>query len=122
MALSTASSTASTTARNRGSSRSLPSAVKSTVGGSGSGPGELAVLKARKMSPELLPEGVPPPPAAHSGETPSAPVYADGQKVATLKGSGEEIAERFLGMVEEYVESHYAPSSQGLAAGAVGGQ
>lgn len=57
-----------------------------------------------------------------TGETPSAPVYADGQKVATLKGSGEEIAERFLGMVEEYVESHYAPSSQSLAAGAVGGQ
>ena len=45
-----------------------------------------------------------------NGENPAAPVYADGQKVATLKGSGEEIAGRFLAMVDEYVESHYAPA------------
>jgi (E)-4-hydroxy-3-methylbut-2-enyl-diphosphate synthase len=44
-----------------------------------------------------------------TGETPSAPVYADGQKVATLKGTGDEIGERFLQMVEDYVQSHYAP-------------
>ncbi len=47
-----------------------------------------------------------------TGENPSAPVYADGHKVATLKGSGDEIAERFLGMVEDYVESHYSPSAK----------
>ena len=44
-----------------------------------------------------------------TGETPSAPVYADGKKVATLKGSSDEIAGRFLEMVEDYVQSHYAP-------------
>lgn len=46
-----------------------------------------------------------------TGETPSAPVYADGRKVATLKGDGKSIAERFLALVEEYVESHYGPNA-----------
>ncbi len=45
-----------------------------------------------------------------TGETPSAPVYADGQKVATLKGDGKSIAKRFLELVEDYVEKHYAPT------------
>ncbi|MGE0494991.1 MAG: flavodoxin-dependent (E)-4-hydroxy-3-methylbut-2-enyl-diphosphate synthase [Vulcanimicrobiota bacterium] len=45
-----------------------------------------------------------------TGETPSAPVYADGVKVATLKGDGKVIAARFLELVEDYVERHYAPA------------
>ncbi|MCA9793070.1 MAG: flavodoxin-dependent (E)-4-hydroxy-3-methylbut-2-enyl-diphosphate synthase [Candidatus Eremiobacteraeota bacterium] len=45
-----------------------------------------------------------------TGETPSAPVYADGIKVATLKGDGKVIAARFLELVEDYVERHYAPA------------
>lgn len=40
-----------------------------------------------------------------TGETPSAPVYVDGEKRATLKG--ERIAEEFQILVEEYVQSHY---------------
>jgi len=40
-----------------------------------------------------------------TGEQPSAPVYVDGQKVATLKGAG--IAERFKQMVDDYVVEHY---------------
>lgn len=40
-----------------------------------------------------------------TGERPSAPVYVDGEKVATLKGDG--IAEQFKRMVDEYIESHY---------------
>lgn len=44
-----------------------------------------------------------------TGEHPSAPVYADGQKVATLKGDAKTIGGRFLEMVEEYVQSHYTP-------------
>ena len=40
-----------------------------------------------------------------SGERPAAPVYVDGEKVATLKGEG--IAEQFKRMVDEYIESHY---------------
>ncbi len=39
-------------------------------------------------------------------ERPSAPVYVDGEKVATLKG--ERIAEEFTLMVDEYVRTHYS--------------
>jgi (E)-4-hydroxy-3-methylbut-2-enyl-diphosphate synthase len=41
-------------------------------------------------------------------ERPSAPVYVDGEKVATLKGDG--IAEQFKRMVDEYIETHYRAS------------
>jgi len=40
-----------------------------------------------------------------TGERPSAPVYVDGEKVATLKG--ERIAEEFTRMVDEYVRGKY---------------
>ena len=40
-----------------------------------------------------------------NGERPSAPVFVDGEKVATLKGDG--ITEQFKRMVDEYVERHY---------------
>jgi (E)-4-hydroxy-3-methylbut-2-enyl-diphosphate synthase len=43
-----------------------------------------------------------------SGENPVAPVYVDGEKTVTLKGS--RIAEEFQALVEDYVRSHYAPS------------
>lgn len=43
-----------------------------------------------------------------TGEEPRAPVYVDGEKVATLEGP--TLAEDFIRMVEEYVESHYAPA------------
>ena len=42
-----------------------------------------------------------------SGENPVAPVYVDGEKTVTLKGS--RIAEEFQALVESYVRSHYAP-------------
>jgi (E)-4-hydroxy-3-methylbut-2-enyl-diphosphate synthase len=41
-----------------------------------------------------------------SGERPSAPVYVDGEKVATLKG--DHLAEEFTRMVDEYVRSRYS--------------
>jgi (E)-4-hydroxy-3-methylbut-2-enyl-diphosphate synthase len=41
-----------------------------------------------------------------TGETPVAPVYEDGEKTVTLKG--DHIAEEFQGIVERYIESHYA--------------
>ena len=44
-----------------------------------------------------------------TGERPSAPVYVDGEKVATLKG--ERIAEDFTRMVDEYVRTHYGAAS-----------
>ena len=40
-----------------------------------------------------------------TGEQPRAPVYVDGQKVATLEGAG--LADEFIAMVETYVEAHY---------------
>jgi (E)-4-hydroxy-3-methylbut-2-enyl-diphosphate synthase len=45
-----------------------------------------------------------------SGEKPVAPVYVDGEKTVTLKG--ERIAEEFQAIVEEYVQSHYAPGAE----------
>jgi (E)-4-hydroxy-3-methylbut-2-enyl-diphosphate synthase len=45
-----------------------------------------------------------------SGERPSAPVYVDGEKVATLKGEG--IAEQFKRMVDDYIEARYGAGSQ----------
>ena len=41
-----------------------------------------------------------------TGEQPVAPVYEDGQKTVTLKG--QRIAEEFIGLVKNYVKSHYA--------------
>ena len=40
-----------------------------------------------------------------TGEQPVAPVYEDGCKTVTLKG--ERIAEEFIGLVKDYVKSHY---------------
>jgi len=40
-----------------------------------------------------------------TGETPSAPVFVDGQKVATLKG--DDLAGQFQVMVEDYVQKRY---------------
>ncbi len=36
-----------------------------------------------------------------------APVFIDGEKAETLRG--ENLTERFLEIIEEYVASHYAP-------------
>ena len=44
-----------------------------------------------------------------SGERPVAPVYQDGEKTVTLKG--DNIAERFKELLDNYVESHYGNSS-----------
>ncbi|MEW8507520.1 MAG: flavodoxin-dependent (E)-4-hydroxy-3-methylbut-2-enyl-diphosphate synthase [Candidatus Thiodiazotropha sp.] len=40
-----------------------------------------------------------------TGESPSAPVYIDGEKVATLKGS--DISDQFMRLVDGYVKDHY---------------
>ena len=40
-----------------------------------------------------------------SGESPSAPVFVDGEKTVTLRG--EHIAEEFQAIVLEYIQSHY---------------
>ncbi|MES9968622.1 MAG: flavodoxin-dependent (E)-4-hydroxy-3-methylbut-2-enyl-diphosphate synthase [Candidatus Thiodiazotropha sp.] len=40
-----------------------------------------------------------------TGESPSAPVFVDGEKIATLKGG--DIAGQFMQLVDRYVKSHY---------------
>lgn len=40
-----------------------------------------------------------------TGESPSAPVYVDGEKVVTLKG--DDIAGQFMQLVDNYVKHHY---------------
>ncbi len=45
-----------------------------------------------------------------TGERPVAPVYIDGEKSVTLKG--DNIAEEFQALVENYVHQHYSTKSQ----------
>jgi len=45
-----------------------------------------------------------------SGESPAAPVFVDGVKVKTLRG--ENIAQEFQAIVDEYVRSHYGPDAK----------
>ncbi|QYZ65163.1 MAG: 4-hydroxy-3-methylbut-2-en-1-yl diphosphate synthase [Gammaproteobacteria bacterium (ex Lamellibrachia satsuma)] len=46
-----------------------------------------------------------------TGESPSAPVFVDGEKVATLKG--DDIAAQFMGIVDGYVRDRYGRNPQG---------
>ncbi len=48
-----------------------------------------------------------------TGENPSAPVYVDGDKVATLRG--EDIALQFTRMVDDYVRGHYGQPDPGVS-------
>ncbi|HEU4669666.1 MAG TPA: flavodoxin-dependent (E)-4-hydroxy-3-methylbut-2-enyl-diphosphate synthase [Dyella sp.] len=41
-----------------------------------------------------------------NGEAPSAPVFIDGEKAMTLRG--DNIASEFIGILDDYVETHYA--------------
>src|SRR5947209_139180 len=43
-------------------------------------------------------------------EEPVAPVFVDGRKALTLRG--DHIAEEFMTILQEYVESHYAPKAE----------
>jgi (E)-4-hydroxy-3-methylbut-2-enyl-diphosphate synthase len=42
-----------------------------------------------------------------TGETPACPVFVDGEKLTTLKGSYEELASAFQELVEDYVRTAY---------------
>ena len=43
-----------------------------------------------------------------TGEAPVAPVFIDGKKAVTLRG--EALTQEFLALIEDYVETRYAPS------------
>ena len=51
-----------------------------------------------------------------TGETPSCPVFIDGQRFTTLKGTHEELSEAFRKLVEDYVATKYAKKDLGPAA------
>ena len=46
-----------------------------------------------------------------TGEAPTAPVFIDGKKAMTLRG--ENIAEEFRRIVDDYVKNRYAPREPG---------
>ena len=46
-----------------------------------------------------------------TGETPSAPVFVDGEKSVTLKG--ENIAGQFMAIVDRYVRDRYGEKVSG---------
>ncbi len=48
-----------------------------------------------------------------TGETPAAPVFIDGQKVATLRGA--DVAEQFKGMVADYIEKRFGAGQKTAA-------
>ena len=43
-----------------------------------------------------------------TGEAPSAPVYIDGERVLTLRGTYDELAAAFQQLVDTYVATTYA--------------
>ena len=49
-----------------------------------------------------------------TGETPAAPVFVDGEKVATLRGA--DVAEQFKVMVADYIEKKYGAGQSSAAA------
>ncbi|MYF03981.1 MAG: 4-hydroxy-3-methylbut-2-en-1-yl diphosphate synthase, partial [Holophagales bacterium] len=42
-----------------------------------------------------------------TGEAPTCPVYVDGRRFTTLRGTAAELSEKFTRIVGEYVESRY---------------
>ena len=52
-----------------------------------------------------------------TGEAPSCPVYIDGQKFTTLKGSYEELSAAFQALVDDYVATKYPLRDAGGRAG-----
>ena len=42
-----------------------------------------------------------------TGEAPRCPVYIDGEMKTTLEGNAQELAERFLALIDDYVERRY---------------
>ncbi len=48
-----------------------------------------------------------------TGESPAAPVFIDGKKAMTLRG--DNIAEEFMALVQQYVQKTYSPEKQNVA-------
>jgi (E)-4-hydroxy-3-methylbut-2-enyl-diphosphate synthase len=48
-----------------------------------------------------------------TGEAPNCPIYIDGEHVATLRGTYDELAAAFQQLVDGYVQTRYAPIRPG---------
>ena len=48
-----------------------------------------------------------------TGEEPTCPVFVDGRHATTLRGSGDEVAEAFSRLVDDYVAQRYAENPAG---------
>ena len=48
-----------------------------------------------------------------TGETPTCPVFIDGQHFATLRGTGDELSAAFQKLVDDYVETKYPAKQNG---------
>jgi (E)-4-hydroxy-3-methylbut-2-enyl-diphosphate synthase len=42
-----------------------------------------------------------------TGEAPNCPIYIDGERVKTLRGTYDELAAAFQALVDEYVDTKY---------------
>ena len=42
-----------------------------------------------------------------AGEEPRCPVYVNGERVTTLQGTPDEIADSFLGIIDDYVRRSF---------------
>ena len=42
-----------------------------------------------------------------TGEEPRCPVFVDGQQVTILQGTNDEIADSFIGIIDDYVRSNF---------------
>src|SRR5665213_3195030 len=55
-----------------------------------------------------------------TGEEPSCPVYIDGKKSVTLHGNYDELSGAFRKLVDDYIQSRYAPKSPAPASASSG--
>jgi len=55
-----------------------------------------------------------------TGEEPSCPVYIDGKKTVTLHGNYDELSAAFRKLVDEYIQTKYAPRASSPAAAPTG--
>jgi (E)-4-hydroxy-3-methylbut-2-enyl-diphosphate synthase len=55
-----------------------------------------------------------------TGEEPSCPVYIDGKKTVTLHGNYDELSAAFRKLVDDYIQTKYAPRAASPAAASTG--
>jgi (E)-4-hydroxy-3-methylbut-2-enyl-diphosphate synthase len=54
-----------------------------------------------------------------TGEEPSCPVYIDGKKTVTLHGNYDELSSAFRKLVDDYIQTKYAPRAASPVAASI---